>query len=74
MTWIHGLVPNWGVAIMLTTLTLKSVCLPLTLVASRSAKRMQKIQPHMQALKEKYKDNPAKLQAAPRSSCSRSTR
>lgn len=64
MIWIRGFVPNWGVAIILTTLTLKTVCLPLTLVASRSAKRMQKIQPHMQALKEKFKDNPAKLQAA----------
>jgi len=64
MVWIRGFVPNWGVAIILTTLTLKTVCLPLTLVASRSAKRMQKVQPHMQALKEKYKDNPAKLQAA----------
>jgi YidC/Oxa1 family membrane protein insertase len=64
MIWIRGFVPNWGVAIILTTLTLKTVCLPLTLVASRSAKRMQKIQPLMQALKEKYKDNPAKLQTA----------
>jgi YidC/Oxa1 family membrane protein insertase len=70
MVWIHRFVPKaspqdgWGLAIILTTLTLKTVCLPLTLVASRSAKRMQKIQPLMQALKEKHKDNPAKLQAA----------
>jgi YidC/Oxa1 family membrane protein insertase len=66
MTWVHSLMPNlggaWGLAIVLTTLILKAVFLPLTLTASKSAKRMQKIQPEMQALKEKYKDNPQKMQ------------
>jgi YidC/Oxa1 family membrane protein insertase len=57
-------VPNWGVAIILTTLTLKIVTLPLTLKASRSMKRMQKFQPEIQALREKYKDNPQKMQTA----------
>lgn len=64
MSWIHLGVPNWGVAIILTTLLLKVVFLPFTLAASRSAKRMQKIQPEMQAVREKFKDNPQKLQAA----------
>lgn len=68
MTWIHGWFPNatwaWGWAIVLTTLTLKTIFVPFTLAASRSAKRMQKIQPEMQAIREKFKDNPQKLQAA----------
>ncbi len=64
MTWIHSGIPNWGVAIILTTLLLKTIFLPFTLAASRSAKRMQKIQPEMQAVREKFKDNPQKLQAA----------
>ncbi len=64
MTGIHHWVPNWGLAIILATLTLKIVCLPLTLMAARSARRMQKIQPLMAALKEKYKDNPQKQQSA----------
>ena len=64
MTWVHSGVPNWGVAIILTTLLLKVIFLPFTLAASRSAKRMQKIQPEMQAVREKFKDNPQKLQAA----------
>jgi YidC/Oxa1 family membrane protein insertase len=63
MTAMHGWVGNWGVAIILTTLLLKIIFLPLTLAASKSAKRMQKIQPEMTALREKYKDNPQKLQA-----------
>jgi YidC/Oxa1 family membrane protein insertase len=64
MTWIHGFVPNWGLAIILTTLTLKTLSLPLTLKASRSMKRMQKFQPEIQAIREKHKDNPQKMQAA----------
>ena len=64
MTWVHSGVPNWGVAIILTTLLLKVIFLPFTLAATRSAKRMQKIQPEMQAVREKFKDNPQKLQAA----------
>lgn len=63
MTWVHSIVPSWGWAIVITTLILKIVFLPLTLAASRSAKRMAKLQPHMQAMREKYKDNPQKMQS-----------
>ncbi|MDR0353306.1 MAG: membrane protein insertase YidC [Opitutaceae bacterium] len=62
MNWMHGFVGNWGLAIILMTLLLKTITLPFTLAASRSAKRMQKIQPEMQALRAKYKDNPQKMQ------------
>ncbi len=64
MTWIHGWAGNWGLAIILTTLFIKIASLPLSLSAARSAKRMQKLQPQMAAIKEKYKDNPRKLQEA----------
>ena len=64
MTWIHGWVQNWGVAIILTTLSLKTIFIPFTLAASRSAKRMAKIQPELQAIREKFKDNPQKQQQA----------
>ena len=62
MTWIHSGVHNWGWAIILTTLLLKTVFLPFTLAASRSSKRMAKLNPLMQAMREKYKDNPQKIQ------------
>ncbi|WP_438480566.1 membrane protein insertase YidC [Oleiharenicola lentus] len=63
MTWVHSIVPNWGWAIVITTLLLKIVFLPLTLAASKSAKRMAKLQPLMAAMREKHKDNPQKIQA-----------
>jgi YidC/Oxa1 family membrane protein insertase len=62
MTWIHSCVHNWGWSIILTTLILKTVFLPFTLAASRSSKRMAKLNPLMQAMREKYKDNPQKIQ------------
>ena len=68
MTWIHNALPagawNWGWAIVLTTLTLKTIFIWPTLAASKSAKRMAKIQPELQAIREKYKDNPQKQQQA----------
>jgi YidC/Oxa1 family membrane protein insertase len=55
---------NWGVAIILTTLSLKLLFVPITLAQSRTSRRTQKAMPELQALKEKFKDNPQKLQAA----------
>lgn len=63
MTWVQSGVGNWGWAIVITTLILKIVFLPFTLAASRSAKRMAKLNPLMQAMREKYKDNPQKIQS-----------
>ncbi|MCC5021927.1 MAG: YidC/Oxa1 family insertase periplasmic-domain containing protein [Candidatus Synoicihabitans palmerolidicus] len=64
MVNIHGWVGNWGVAIILMTLLLKLVTLPFTLAASRSAKRMAKLQPLMKEVREKFKDQPQKLNEA----------
>jgi YidC/Oxa1 family membrane protein insertase len=64
MNGMHTFVGNWGVAIVLMTLLLKVISLPFTLAASRSAKRMQKLQPLMQAIREKHKDQPQKLNQA----------
>jgi len=60
----HQWVGNWGVAVVLMTLILKIVSLPFTLAASRSAKRMAKLQPELTAIREKHKDNPQKQQQA----------
>jgi len=64
MNWTHHWGLSWGLAIVVMTLIIKTVSLPFTLAASRSAKRMQKFQPEIQAIREKYKDNPQKLNEA----------
>jgi YidC/Oxa1 family membrane protein insertase len=64
MKWTNSFVHNWGIAIILMTILLKIISLPFTLAASKSAKKMQKLAPLMQAVREKYKDQPQKMNQA----------
>ena len=57
LKFFHGLVGNWGVAILLLTCTVKAVFFPLMQKQFVSSKRMQEIQPQVKEIKEKYKDN-----------------
>ncbi|WGL60102.1 membrane protein insertase YidC [Pigmentibacter sp. JX0631] len=60
--FIHGLVNNWGVAIILLTILINIVFLPLQIKGYLSGQKMQKIQPQMKALQEKYKEDKQALQ------------
>jgi YidC/Oxa1 family membrane protein insertase len=66
LTWFHGIVPNYGLAIILLTLVARSVLLPLTLKQTRQAKRMAAVmplvKPKLEAVKERYKDDMRKQQ------------
>jgi YidC/Oxa1 family membrane protein insertase len=59
---IHSVIPSWGWSIVIMTICIKTLFWPLTAKASKSQKRMAKIQGPMAELKEKYKDNPQKMQ------------
>jgi len=52
----------YGWAIIFITVIIKVVFWPLTQASTRSAKRMQMLQPQIKALQEKYKDDPVKAQ------------
>ncbi len=56
IVWIHGLVPNYGWAIILFTLFLKVVLFPLTYSSSVSMAKMQALQPKLKAIQKKYKN------------------
>ncbi|MEM9884006.1 MAG: YidC/Oxa1 family insertase periplasmic-domain containing protein [Planctomycetota bacterium] len=62
---IHWLVSDWGVAIIILVLTVRLLLHPITKRAQtnmmKMGKQMGKLQPEMQKLKEKYKDEPTKL-------------
>lgn len=59
---IHKVIPNWGVAIILLTVIFKLAMFPLTKNQSMSSLKMQELQPKMQALQERYKDDQQRLQ------------
>ena len=52
---------NYGIAIILVTVLFKAVFWPITQKGMKSMKNMQKLQPKMVKIKEKYKDDPAKM-------------
>lgn len=56
LRFFHGLLGNWGLAIIALTLVIKLVLLPLTQVSFRSMKAMQDLQPEIKALRERIKD------------------
>lgn len=66
LQFLHKLVPNYGVAIILLTLLARFALFPLTLKQVKQSKRMAEvmplIKPKLEAVKDKYKDDPRKVQ------------
>lgn len=53
---------NYGLSIAAVTIVIRALLLPLTVKQLKSSKAMQALQPQMQKLREKYKDNQQKMQ------------
>ncbi|MBC8358141.1 MAG: membrane protein insertase YidC [Candidatus Aminicenantes bacterium] len=53
--FIHRIVPNWGLSIIILTLIIKIIFFPLTYSSMRSMAKMQELQPKIKALRAKYK-------------------
>ncbi len=64
LTWIHGWVGNWGIAIILLTVLLKAMFFPLQQASYRAMAKMKKITPKMQQIKERYADDRQRQQKA----------
>jgi YidC/Oxa1 family membrane protein insertase len=59
LKWTHEhMTSNWGVAIIILTVIINLALLPLRIVSMKSALKMQKLQPQMKAIQEKYKKYP----------------
>ena len=59
LLWTHQhMASNWGVCIMILTVIINLVLLPLRILSMKSALKMQKLQPQMKAIQEKYKKYP----------------
>ena len=59
---IYGVVGNYGIAIIIVTILMRIVIFPLTLKQEKSMKKMRELQPEIEKIKEKYKDNPQEYQ------------
>ncbi len=63
LEFFYGFVGNFGLAILMVTLCVRILLFPLANKSYESMSRMKKLTEPMKELKEKHKDDPAKLQA-----------
>lgn len=61
---IHGYIGNWGWAIVLLTLLIKAVFFPLSAASYKSMARMKEVSPRMTAIRERFKGDQQKTNAA----------
>lgn len=57
LEWMYAHVGNWGIAIVILTLLLKIATFPLANTSYRAMAKMKKLQPKLEALKAKHKDD-----------------
>lgn len=64
MNFFHNVlhVTNWGWVIIILTILIKLILIPFSLAQMKSSASMQKLQPKIKEIQDKYKNNPQKLQ------------
>jgi len=61
LNWLHGVTGSYAAAIVILTLCIRGVLWPIQNKATASMRQMQELQPRMTELKEKYKDDPTRM-------------
>ncbi|NHZ83143.1 membrane protein insertase YidC [Massilia sp. CCM 8695] len=64
MDQIHNVLGNWGWTIIAFTILIKLLFFPLSAAGYKSMARIKVVTPKMQAIREKYKGDPAKMNQA----------
>jgi YidC/Oxa1 family membrane protein insertase len=62
LKWLHGLIGNWGWAIIAMTILIKGAFYPLNAAAARSMAKMKIVGPKLKALQEQYANDKQQLQ------------
>jgi YidC/Oxa1 family membrane protein insertase len=62
LDWLNGLLGNFGLAIMVFTVFVKALFFPLANYSYRSMSKMKLLGPKMTALRERFKDEPQRMQ------------
>jgi YidC/Oxa1 family membrane protein insertase len=61
MNFIYGFIPNYGIAIIILTIISRGIFWPLARKSYKSMGEMRRLQPLMQEIREKYKDDKTKI-------------
>ena len=62
LKFFYSLISNYGIAIILMTFVIRGITFPLQYKSYKSMKKMQEVQPELTKLKEKFKDDPQRMQ------------
>ncbi len=62
LEWIYGFVGNYGIAVVIFTMLIRGVLTPLEVISRKGMRRMQAIQPKLNALQKKYANDKVRLQ------------
>jgi YidC/Oxa1 family membrane protein insertase len=62
--WLYSITGNFGIAILIFTVIVKTLFFPLVARSYQSMGKMRLLAPKIQAARERHKDDPAKQQAA----------
>ena len=61
MKYIHSVVHNWGVAIILLTVLVKAIFFPLSAASFKSMANMRRVQPDLLRIREQYAEDKQRL-------------
>lgn len=61
MKFLHEILGNWGLAIIGLTLIVRLILLPFNIMSFKSSRAMMKIQPLLKTARERYKDDPMRV-------------
>ncbi len=64
ITFIYAFIPNFGAAIIILTMIVKLITFPLNNKQIQTTRRMQKLQPEIKKIQQKYKDDKQKQNQA----------
>jgi len=64
LLWLDGLVRNFGVAILLLATVVRVVLHPLNMASMKSMRGLQKVQPEVERIRDKYKNDPQAMNTA----------
>lgn len=62
LQFFYSVIPNYGISIILLTIIIRMLTFPLQFKSFKSMKKMQEIQPELTKIKEKFKNDPQRMQ------------
>ena len=61
LSWVHGLIGNWGWSIIIVTALIKLLFYPLSQASGRSMAKMRAVGPRLKQIQDTFKDDREKL-------------